>query len=231
MTRRGLLWAFAAVAGGWLTAPTLVVIPLAFTGQQSLVFPPRSWSLRWFANFFTDPAWFGSLLNSLQIALLAAVVATALGTAAAFGLSRSRFRGRALVGSVVVSPMLAPTVVFGVGLYAVFLELHLIGTLFGFVIAHAVLALPFAVVPVASALANYDQTLQRAAAVCGASPLRTFFQVTLPNIAPGVLAGFMFAFVVSFDEIVVSLFIASPYLQTLPVKMYTSVLRDVDPTI
>jgi len=230
MKSRVALWTFSLLVGTWLVAPTLVVIPLAFTGQQSLVFPPRSWSLRWFTNFFADPTWVGSLLNSLQVAALTALVATVLGTLAALGL-RSRFRGRALSGGLLLSPMLVPAVVFAVGVYAVFLELKLIGTFIGFVAAHTALALPFVIIPVSSSLAGFDQTLERAAAVCGANRISTFRRVTLPSVAPGVLSGFMFAFVVSFDEIVVSLFISSPYLQTLPVKMYGGVLRDVDPTI
>lgn len=231
MRRPILLWIFSGMVAIWLVAPTLVVIPLAFTGQQSLAFPPRSWSLRWFANFFADTTWVGGLLNSLQIAVVAGLCATVLGTLAAIGLSRSRFRGRAVVGGLVLSPMLVPAVVFGVGLYAVFLKLQLVGTLVGFVAAHTVLALPFVIVPVSAVLARFDETLERAAAVCGATRRQTFMRVTLPTIAPGVFSGFMFAFVVSFDEVVVSLFISSPYLQTLPVKMYASVLRDVDPTI
>lgn len=231
MNRRRPLRIFCTLVAMWLVAPTLVVIPLAFTGQQSLIFPPRNWSLRWFSNFFADPTWVGSLLNSLQIAAMTAVVATVIGTLAALGLSRSRFRGRTVAGSLVISPMLVPAVVFGVGVYAVFLELQLIGTFLGFIAAHTVLALPFVVVPVMSALAGFDRTLERAASVCGAKGLQVYLKVTFPCIAPGVLSGFMFAFVFSFDEIVVSMFISSPYLQTLPVKMYSSVLRDVDPTI
>lgn len=228
---RRALWAFGVLAGLWLVAPTLVVIPLAFTGQQSLVFPPRSWSLRWFGNFFADPTWIGGLLNSLQVAALTAVVATVFGTMAAFALSRTRFRGKAAAGALVVSPMVVPAVVFGVGIYAIFLKLHLVGTFLGFTLAHTALALPFVIVPVSSVLAGFDTNLERAAAICGATRLRTFLQVTMPVVAPGVLSGFMFAFVTSFDEVVVSMFVSSPYLQTLPVKMYASVLRDVDPTI
>lgn len=232
MTRsRIVLWVFASLVAVWLVAPTLVVIPLAFTGQPSLVFPPRSWSLDWFVNFFEDPTWFGALLNSLQIAALSALVATVIGTMAALGLSRTRFRGKAVVGALVLSPMLVPAVVFAVGLYALFLELHLVGTFLGFTVAHAVLAVPFVVVPVSSVLTNFDENLERASAICGANRLQTFLRVTLPVISPGAMTGFMFAFVVSFDEVVVSLFISSPQLQTLPVKMYSSVLRDVDPTI
>ena len=230
MRARVALWVFSLLVGAWLVAPTLVVIPLAFTGQKSLVFPPRSWSLRWFANFFADPTWVGSLLNSLQVAGMTAAVATVLGTLAALGL-RSRFRGRSAAGALVLAPMLVPAVVFGVGVYAVFLELKLIGTFIGFVAAHTALALPFVVIPVTSSLAGFDETLERAASVCGANRISTFLRVTLPAIAPGVLSGFMFAFVVSFDEIVVSLFISSPYLQTLPVKIWGSLRADLSPVI
>jgi putative spermidine/putrescine transport system permease protein len=231
VSRRIPLKIFGTLVALWLVAPTLVVIPLSFTGQRSLAFPPERWSLRWYETFFSDSRWVADLLNSLQIAALVGVLATVAGTAASYALTRGRFRGRGAVGALLIAPMLVPTVVFAVGVYALFLELRLVGTFTGFLIAHTVLALPFVIIPVSSVLSRFDTTLERAAAICGASRGRAFVSVTLPVIAPGLLSGFMFAFVTSFDEVVVSMFISSPYLETLPVRMYSSIQRDVDPTI
>lgn len=228
---RAGLWGFCALVGVWLVAPALIVVPLSFTGEASLVFPPSSWSTRWYANFFSDPGWTQALLNSLQIGVLVTLVATVLGTAAAIGLTRTRLRGSGIVQGVLLSPMIVPGIVFAIGVYAVFLKLQLVGSLGGFVAAHTVLALPFVIIPVSASLRTFDRRLERAAANLGAGRWTTFRTVTLPLVAPGVASGALFAFVTSFDEVVVSLFIQSPYLQTLPVKMYSSVTRDTDPTI
>lgn len=231
MTRRWPLWVAVGVTAAWLVAPTLVVVPLSFTGARSLSFPPQEWSLRWYANFFQDEKWLVSLLNSLQLALIVSVAATVLGTLAAYGLSRHRVRGASATNALLLAPMLVPSVIFGVGTYALFLKLHLVGTFAGFVAAHTALAIPFVMIPVSSALVTFDRTMERAARVCGAGTAATFWCVTLPAIAPGVLAGAMFAFVTSFDEVVVSIFLSSPYLETLPVRMFNSLEQEVDPTL
>ena len=228
---RPVLWVFCGLVGFWLVAPALIVLPLSFTGQASLLFPPRSWSLRWYGNFFGDPAWIGAFWTSIQVAVLVTVVSTVIGTAAAVGLTRGRGRGLVAANALILSPMIVPGIVFAIGSYATFLALRMVGSLGGFVMAHTVLALPFVVIPVAARLRGFDRRLELASASLGAGRWATFRQVTLPLVAPGVLAGALFAFVTSFDEVVVSLFIQSPYLQTLPVKMYSSVSRDTDPTI
>ena len=231
MTRRWPLWVAVGLIAAWLVAPTLVVVPLSFTGARSLSFPPQEWSLRWYENFFENGKWLASLLNSLQLALIVSVAATVLGTLAAYGLSRHRVRGAGATNALLLAPMLVPSVVFGVGTYALFLKLHLVGTFAGFAAAHTALAIPFVMIPVSSALVTFDSTMERAARVCGAGTAATFWSVTLPAIAPGVLAGAMFAFVTSFDEVVVSIFLSSPYLETLPVRMFNSLEREVDPTL
>lgn len=228
---RIVLWIACAVIGLWLIAPTLVVIPLSFNEQRSLAFPPQGFSLRWYENFFSDSQWFGGLLNSLQIAVLVAVLATVLGTLAAYGLSKVPGFREAFGRNILVSPMIIPSVVFGVGLYAVFLNLGLVGTLPGFLIAHTVLSVPYVVVTVGSTLASFDTQLEQAAWVCGASRARAFVTVTVPALLPGILSGAFFAFITSFDEVIVSMFISSPYLQTLPVRMFAGMQREVDPTI
>ncbi len=228
---RILLGLFCAAVAVALVAPALVVIPLSFTDKPSFVFPPSGWSTQWYGNFFHDPTWLSAVAASFRVAALVVVVATAAGTAAAVALTRTTFRGQQAVRAALLAPMIVPVIVVAVGLYALFLRYHLLGTTIGFVAAHSILALPFVVIPVTASLQGFDRRLESAAAICGADQWTTFRQVVLPLVAPGVLSGALFAFVTSFDEVVTSLFISSPYLQTLPVKMYSSVTRDTDPTI
>ncbi|MDQ3899323.1 MAG: ABC transporter permease [Actinomycetota bacterium] len=226
-----LLGLFCALVALWLIAPSLIVIPLSFTDAPSFRFPPRGWSTQWYANFFSDPSWTGSLLASVRVGALVAILATCCGTAAAVALSRSRFRGQQGMRALLLAPMITPAIVLAVGVYAVFLRAGLLGTTIGFVFAHTVLAIPFVVIPVTASLQGFDRRLELASAICGASRWGTFRQVTLPLVAPGVVSGALFAFVTSFDEVVLALFIQSPYLQTLPVRMFSSVTRDTDPTM
>ena len=228
---RGLLLVFCGLVAIWLVAPSLIVIPLSFTDRPSFVFPPTGWSTQWYVNFFTDPSWLWSLEASIRVGLLVAVVATVCGTAAAVAFSRTRFFGDQGLRALLLSPMIVPVIVVSIGIYAIYLRLNLLGTTFGFVVAHSVLALPFVIIPVSASLQGFDRRLEDAAAICGASKWTTFRTITLPQVAPGVLSGALFAFATSFDEVVLSLFIQSPYLQTLPVRMYSSITRDTDPTI
>lgn len=223
------LW--AVLVGAVLVVPTLVVLPLSFTGRRSFAFPPQDWSLDWYRNLFTDPGWRDSLLMSAQIALGVAVAATVLGTAAALALDRGRIPGKGAINGLLLAPMVIPQIVAAIGIYSVLLQWRLSGTVAGFVIAHTAIALPFVVVAVSAALRGYDRRLERAAASLGAGPLTTFGKVTLPIILPGVLSGAVFAFVTSLDEVVVALYLQSPTLHTLPVQMFSSVTVETDPTI
>lgn len=215
----------------WLVAPTLVVIPMSFADKKSLAFPPTGFSLQWYENFFTNPQWFGSLVVSAKVALMVAVVATVIGTMAAIGIERMKSRTGGLIRAVLITPMIVPGVVLAVGVYAVYLDTRLVGTWAGYVLAHTLLALPFVVIAVGANLAVFDARLETAAASLGASRLKTFFTITLPLILPGILSGALFAFVTSFDEVIVSLFITSPQLKTLPVQIFSSMTRDADPTV
>jgi putative spermidine/putrescine transport system permease protein len=222
---------FAVVIGILMLTPTLIVIPMSLTGVASFQFPPPSWSTQWYSAFFQNTAWYGSLGNSLIVAVVTTVVATALGTAAALALVRGTARGRGIAQGLLLSPMIIPTVVAGIGIYRVYLTWHLTGSLFGFIAAHTCLAIPLVVVTVAATLRTVDPKLEHAAASLGAGPLATFRLVTLPLILPGVLVGAVFAFMTSFDEVVVSIFLATAQTSTLPVQMYTNVTREIDPTV
>ncbi|MFV0473166.1 MAG: ABC transporter permease [Pikeienuella sp.] len=215
----------------WLVAPTLVVIPMSFADKKSLAFPPSGFSLQWYENFFTNPQWFDSLTVSARVATMVAAVATVIGTMAAIGIERMKSRAGGLIRAVLITPMIVPGVVLAVGIYAVYLDTRLVGTWLGYVLAHTLLAVPFVVIAVGANLAVFDERLETAAASLGASGLTTFFTVTLPLILPGILSGALFAFVTSFDEVIVSLFITSPQLKTLPVQIYSSITRDADPTV
>lgn len=225
------LWTWAAATALLLLAPTLVVIPLSFTGEASFVLPPKSWSLRWYEEFFTDPGWRDALMSSLRVALATTLVATVLGTAAAYGLSRMRGRAAALVNGLLLSPLIMPQVVTAVAVLAVYLRWQLNGTLIGFVAAHTMLAMPYVVVTVQSSLRGYDRSLDLAAAGLGAGAWTRFRTVTLPLLTSGILSGAVFAFVVSLDDVVIAVYLQTPALRTLPVEMYDSVTVDVDPTI
>ncbi|MFI0404448.1 ABC transporter permease [Actinomadura sp. 3N508] len=230
----GLGWGLKIVVGLiglLLIAPTAVVIPMSFSSGTTFQFPPEGWSLRWYESFFTSERWMRSLLTSVQIGLLVAVTATVLGVAVAFGLNRTRFRGRGAIRSLMLAPLIVPSIVVAVAIYGVFLKWQLNGTALGYVVAHTVMALPFVVTVMSTSLAGYDRTLDTAAATLGATPWKTFFRITVPLVAPGVLSGFVFAFVMSLDEVVIALFLQTPDIQTLPVQMYNSITLEIDPTI
>lgn len=215
----------------WLVAPTLVIIPISFTEKKSLAFPPSGFSWQWYENIFASRDWSRSLVNSIRIATVVAVLATVLGTMAALGLERMKPRTSGLIRAALMTPMIVPGVVLAIGIYAVYLDARLVGTWTGYVLAHTLLALPFVVIAVGANLAVFDRRLETAAASLGASRLSTFFTITMPLILPGILSGALFAFVTSFDEVIVALFITSPQLKTLPVQIFSSMTRDTDPTV
>jgi putative spermidine/putrescine transport system permease protein len=215
----------------YLVLPTLFVIPMSWGEATTFVFPPRGFTLQLYKNFFTDPRWIGSLGHSILVATLASALATLVGTAAALGLNRLRGRVVGYLRAILMVPIVTPSIVIATSIYISFLMWGLVGTLTGYVLAHAAIATPFVIVSVTSALGTFDPRLLRAAASLGASPLRAFATVTLPLISRGVATGAVLAFVTSFDEVVIALFIRAPDFQTLPVQMYNSVTVEIDPTV
>jgi putative spermidine/putrescine transport system permease protein len=222
---------FCVLVGILLVAPTLVVIPMAFTSAESFQFPPPGFSTRWFHEFFSDPNWMDAAVLSLKVAIVVSLLATALGTLASFALVRGRGPWRAPAQGFLLAPMIVPGVIVAIGIYAVFLKWKLTATFQGFVLAHLVLAIPLVIVPVSASLQTLDRRLEQAAASLGATPFATFRQVTLPLILPAMLTGALFAFLTSFDEAIVSLFISGPFDRTLPVQLYQSVTSSLTPTI
>lgn len=227
----GWLWVIGILVALYFILPTLIVIPMSFGSASTFQFPPQGFSLQLYENFFTDPRWIGSLGNSFLVATLAALVATVIGTAAAIGLHNLSGRFALLTRTLLMVSLVAPAIVVAVAVYVSFLQWRLTGTLFGYVTAHAALGIPFVLVTVTSALGGFDSKLLRASASLGASPFRTFVRVTMPLISRGIVTGAIFAFVTSFDEVVIALFLRSPTFQTMPVQMYNSVTVEIDPTI
>jgi putative spermidine/putrescine transport system permease protein len=228
---RLLLIALGVATVLFLVGPMLVVIPMSFTEARILSWPPRGFSLQWYAEMFEDAQWSRAFVNSLQVAVFTAVLSTVLGTLGALGIVRGRFPGRGLVNAVVLSPLVVPVIILAIGFFAFFAVARLNGSLAALVIAHTALAVPFVVINVGTLLRTMDRNLELAAASLGANPARTFWRVTFPIVLPGIVAGALFAFVTSWDEVVVSIFITSARFRTLPVEMWEQVRQVVDPTV
>jgi putative spermidine/putrescine transport system permease protein len=219
------------IIGLLLVAPTLVVIPMSFTDKRSFKFPNSGWSTKWYHHFFSDQHWLGALFTSLSVAAITAIVATVTGTLAAIALNHPAVRGAALMRAALMLPILIPGIVAAVAIFSSYLQWGLAGTSLGIILAHTVLAIPFVIIPVSTAVQGLDPTLDRAAAVLGANAWARFRQIQLRLLAPAIATGFVFAFVTSLDEVVVAYFLQSPVLRTLPVQMYSSVTVDTDPAI
>ncbi len=215
----------------FLLLPILVIIPLSFSSSTFLSYPMPGWSLRWYENLFTSDDWIRATRNSFIVAPLATLLATVLGTLAAVGLARVQFFGKGALMSLLIAPMVVPVVVVGVSTYLFFVQIGLADTYLGLVLVHAALGAPFVLTTVLATLQGFNHNLVRASLGLGAPPITTFFRVTLPIIAPGVISGALFAFATSFDEVVVTLFIAGPSQVTLPRQMFTGIRENISPTI
>lgn len=226
-----LLRAFAVAVLVYLLLPILVIVPLSFSASSFLSYPMPGWSLHWYDNLFTSAEWGRATKNSFIVAPAATVIATVLGTLTAVGLARVQFPGKGLLMSVLIAPMVVPIVVVGVASYLFFAQIGLSDSYTGLILVHAALGAPFVVTTVLATLQGFNHNLVRASLSLGASPLQTFFLVTLPVIAPGVISGALFAFVTSFDEVVVALFLASPEQRTLPKQMFSGIREQISPTI
>lgn len=229
-------WRWALLAVTMLTAiflllPILFIAALSFGSSQWLIFPPPSWTLRWYDELFADPSWLDAAWTSFKIAMVVALLSVLVGTLAAFGLVRGRFRGREALKAFFLTPMILPVVVLAVALYAFYLRVGLDGTVTGFVLAHLVVALPFAILSIGTALEGFDKSIEDAAVLCGATPLEAVLRVTLPAIASGLVSAAIFSFLASWDEVVLAIFMASPSLQTLPVKIWGTLRQDLTPVV
>ena len=226
-----ILLAVTTLIALYLLAPVLVVVATSVTTTAYPVFPPRGFTFRWFGEFLQNPEFMSGMRLSALLALTATAIATCLGTAAALGLARGPQRPRSALAALFLSPIVFPAIVLGLALLIFYSRIGLSGSFAGIVAAHVVLVTPFVVRLVAASLAEFDDSVEEAARNLGAGWPRVFFQVTLPIIRPGVVAGAVFAFIISFDELVVTLFLAGPGLQTLPIRIYMFVQYNSTPVI
>lgn len=215
----------------YLLAPILVIMPLSFSDSSFLVYPIHGWSLKWYENLFGSEEWARAARNSFIVAPAATLIATVLGTTAAVGLARTSFPFKGLLMSLLIAPMVVPIVVVGVSTYLFFAPLGLADSYLGLIVVHAALGAPFVLTTVLATLQGFDHNLVRASLGLGETPMRSFFRITLPVIAPGVVSGALFAFATSFDEVVVALFLAGPEQLTLPRQMFNGIRENISPTI
>ncbi len=234
-------YAFRVICGlifFFLIAPILVIIPLSFNAQdfftftpEMLAFDPDGYSTKHYDDFFTNDAWQQALWNSVRIAPMATLLSVTFGTLAAIGLSQQHVPFRRAIMAVLISPMIVPLIISAAGMFFFYSRIGLQGTYWGVVLAHAALGIPFVIITVTATLVGFDRSLTRAAANMGADPVTTFFRVQMPLILPGVISGGLFAFITSFDEVVVVLFVGSAGQKTLPWQMFIGLREQISPTI
>ncbi len=241
MAERGWYYTFRSyglIVLFFLMIPLVVIVPLSFNASPYFTFThkmltlnPAGYSIQWYIKFFTDPVWLKAVKNSFIIAPIATLIATTLGTLAALGLTRPRMPLRTTITSLLILPMIVPLIITATAMFFFFSDLHIVNTYVGIIIAHSILGVPFVVITVTATLDGLDPQYYRAALSLGASPARAFFKVTMPLVLPGIISGALFAFMTSFDEVVIVLFIAGPDQKTLPLQMWTNLRYTIDPTI
>lgn len=222
------IWAFLTL--GFLLIPVLIVLPMSFSSASDLIFPPPGWSLRWFDALLSDEEWINAFSNSALIATLSATAALLFGSLAAYGLGRGQPRWRVAAEANLMLPLIVPSIITAIALYFFYARWHLLGTLAGLVLAHTLLAVPFVVMVLGTAIRGFDVRMEQVAWSLGASWTQTMGRVVLPTLAPSLAAAWIFAFVISFDEVVTSVFLAGT-INTVPKKMYNDLTMQVTPTI
>ena len=222
---------FFGLVALYLIMPIFIVIPMAFSSAEFLTFPPPGFSLKWFQRYFGDSSWIAPTLVSFQIAIAAMIFSTVLGTLSAMALVRSKMRWKGAINSFILFPMIIPAIIVSIALYGYFSKTMLLGTKLGLVLGHSLMCIPFVVVTVSASLKGFDQTVEKAAMICGANRFKTFMKITFPIISPGVISGALFAFIISFDEIVISMFICGVGNKTLPMKMWEGIRIEINPMI
>ena len=215
----------------FLLGPLLVVAVFALNPTPFIQFPPVGVTLRWFAKFFTSPDFMNSLALSLQVAAAVVVLASTIGATAALAIARGQLPGARLLTALFLAPLMLPAILTGLALFQLFMALGLGRPIWALVIGHTIVAVPYVIRTTLAVLADFDRRIEEAAAILGASPARVFFEVTLPIIRPGVIAGGIFAFIVSFDQFPISLFLVVPNHETLPIVMFNYMKFDLDGTI
>jgi putative spermidine/putrescine transport system permease protein len=228
----------AFIVLAFLMLPILIIIPLSFNVEPyfsftdgMLALDPQAYSLRWYREIFNDLRWTLAIKNSFMIGITAALLATILGTIAAVGLASPVMPFKRLITALLISPMIVPLIIIAAGMFFFYTRFNLVASYTGLIIAHAALGVPFVIITVTATLSGFDRSLYNAAVGMGASPIRAFWDITVPLIRPGVISGGLFAFVTSFDEVVVVLFLAGPEQRTIPRQMFSGLREQINPTI
>jgi putative spermidine/putrescine transport system permease protein len=228
---RLLVNASAMAIMAFLLIPSLIVAWISFGDSNQIVFPPRGYSLILFERFFSEEGWVSATLLSLRVAIWSTIVAILLGIPAAYSLTRGNFPGRRILALFLLSPVMVPSVVIALALYVYFFAINLGQGELKLVLAHSVVTLPFVIITAAAGIRNIDPNLERAATIMGGSKFLVLRRVTIPLLMPSIVAGALFAFLISFDEVVITWFVANAGYTTLPVKMFSSIQFEVSPVL
>jgi putative spermidine/putrescine transport system permease protein len=222
---------FVGLVLAYLIVPLAIIVPMSFSGTRFLTFPPPSFSLRWYEEYFGNPAWMQATKVSLTIAALTVALATPLGVAAAYAISNSQSRLMRSLHMVLMLPLIVPIIIIAIGIFFVYAKVGLIATLPGLVLANVMLGLPYVITSVVAGLQSFDPAQEMVARSLGMNRLRAFLSVTLPQIKASVFAGGIFAFISAIDETIISLFVSGGQYQTLTRRMFTALRDEIDPTI
>jgi putative spermidine/putrescine transport system permease protein len=215
----------------FILVPTLIVIPISFGGSGEMTFPPRVWSIELYHQLFTSSNWVAPILQSVKVAIFTMIASVLIGVPASYGLVRFEFPGKRFVMLLLMSPILVPVIVMSLGLYLYLSRLQMVGTTIGLVVSHVAYVTPFMMMTVMAGVKKLDPALEFATTIMGAKRRTVFMKVVLPQLKPSIFAGALFAFLVSFDEVVIAWFLTSPTTTTLPVRMYSSIQWDISPVI
>lgn len=226
-----LLRVYAVILLAVLCIPIVVIVPMSFSNQSFLTFPPPGWSLRWYHAVFDQPRWIMAAWNSLRIGAPVAMLSAIFGTIAALGAARSVGRRSKVLFVFFLAPMMLPHIVIAIGLYPTMVDFHLTGTYFAVVIGHTVIGIPLVFVTVSAGLRSYSSTLDLAARTLGAGPWRAFWRVTFPMIWTSIATGAILAFITSFDELILALFLTSPQTETIPRLIWDQLSYALSPAI
>ncbi len=228
---RGTAWTSGLLIIGFLAIPALFIVPVSFTEASFLSWPPRGFSLKWYEGILQSSVWFNAAYSSFIVAISSAFLGMCIGVPAAFFLARQKFFGKGAVFAFLVSPIIIPNIIIAVSLFYLYSKLGLTGTTLGLVLGHTILAIPYVVITIMAVIKNYDIRLDQAAWILGANKITTLWLVTFPLIRAGMIAAFMFAFIISFDELTIALFVTGGEVTTLPKQMWDDALLRVSPAL
>lgn len=228
---KALLYLFVALALFFLMLPNFMVFPFSISPTSLMEFPPRGFSTQWYEKYFTQPGWLEATWTSFYVAIITTIISVFLGSLAAYGLVRGRFPGKRLINAFILFPIIIPTLLTAVAIFKLYSDLRLTGTIFGFVVGHCVLAIPFVITIMAATLRGIDPEMEDAARNLGAGRLKTVWRITFPLSRQGMLAAGLFSFLVSFDELLIAIFISSPTVNTLPKKLWEGIRLEIDPSL